>query len=648
MLKKTDYKHIFIGNERIGFSKCYHHELDEDLAEDGAQLILNIEIKSTQIPGEEIANELFEILSNSFFQDLEKDPYTRFEESLKMMNDLILEKESELKVKFLANINVIAAVVAKDTLYISQHGDAEAYLVRKRHVSLLTDGLHDSKTTSKEVFANIANGGVASGDRLVYSTSRLYRYITKMDLAKVFSDNSVAEGLSELSNLVSIDASEMMSVCAVGIVGRLSDGPIAHLNEKKGRKMKLPFADKFAGKFSDNKIVNYLTTKLNDLRFWLNKGSSKDTVLGEWRRLGRDKVLMALILVIVVLVVGIYMVRNQGQKQKYIEDLETTLEQVSEKVNEAETKGTYDKDRAAELLTEAEALAMDVLSSGYLRGSASQYLNAIEEERDYLDNVIRVEDVSLFADLFSKRSTVSALGMVPYQESLYAYEYNGLYEIMLGEVLDPLTISDDEVVVAGGYFEDQDNMVFLTDDGNVIEYDGVIFDFMDTLDGVFHEGVSVVPYSSRIYMLDPDSNQIWKYYRQRDSYSSAEGFNVDADLSDAVSMAIDGYVWVLNSDGTIVKLMSGAKENFQIQREPLTDYSGATKIYTAFESSQLYLLDSANSRVLVFNKDANTGNLVYSTQYVFDELDEIRDIYVAQDESRMYLLTEDSVYYYSY
>ena len=644
MLNNPDYQHLFIGKEKVGFSKCYHSEWDEDLGEDAAQLILNIDIKSTAIPGEDIANELFDVLKNNFFQDLEKDSYSRFEESLKMMNDVVVEKESEYGVKFMANISVIVAAITGDTLLLAQYGDAEAYLVRKRHVSVISDGLQDNNGDGG-LFANIASGGLVPGDRLVYSTARLYRYVTKIDLAKIFSDYGLKESLTELDGFVSMDAADRISVCAIAIP-RGESHVVAEIGpEEKPKKEKVDVYSKFSGAFADNKFIALLSQKFEDLRHFIGSRGA----IGEWQRLGRDKVLLSLVLVVFVLIGGIYLVRNQGQKQKYIDELQASLDLVSDKINEAETKGSYDKSQAADLLDSAEITAMEVLASGYLRASASQYLNSIEEQRDYLDNVIRVDDVTFYADLSEKRSTVSALGLVPYQNSLYAYEYNGLYEMELTSVKDTLTISDEEVVVSGAYFDDQDSILFYTQDGDLIEYDGLVFNFMDSTSGKFGTGVQAVPYSSKVYVLDPKADQIWKYYRQRDAYGSAEAYILDeTDVSSAVSIAIDGSVWLLNSDGTITKFLSGVEEDFNLDRAPLTSFAGATKIYTAFESSQLYVLDPANSRVLVFNKDAKDGDLVYSTQYVFDGLDDIRDVYVAQAENRMYILTGTKVYYYSY
>ncbi|EKD64350.1 MAG: hypothetical protein ACD_51C00021G0007 [uncultured bacterium] len=650
MLKQPEFQHIFIGREKVGFSKCYHAQWDEDLGEDAAQLVLNIDIRSTKIPGSEVADAMFDVFKNNFFQDLEKDPYSRFEESLKMMNNVIAEKESAFGVKFLANVSVIVAAIAGGSLYLSQHGDAEAYLVRKRHVNVISDGLHDANTVNKELFANVASGTVIPGDVLVYSTSRLYRYITKMDLAKVFSDYELGDGLKELSSLVSMELADRISVCGIGIVGggQSDFGSALPLpNEKAASPSRPSLFSKLTDVIGDNKVVNFLSEKLADLKHLFNKGGEQKAT-SEWRRLGRDKVLISLILVVLVLIAGIYLVRNQGQKQKYIEELEAKLATASDNISQAETKGSYDKDAAAELLDQAEEIAMEVLSSGYLRSSASQYLSEIEEQRGYLDNIIKVTSATMVADLSKKRTTVNALGLAPYQESIYAYEYNGLYEIELNEVKDPLTIDDEEVVIDGSYFEDQDTILFYTQDGEVIEYDGMVFSKMDSADGGFKVGVQAEPYSTKLYILDPTNNQIWKYYREREGYGSAEGYNIDADLSNAVAMAIDGAVWVLNNDGTITKLLSGTVTDYNLERAPLSGFEGANKIYTSFESSQLYVLDSAASKVLVFNKDAKDGDLVYSTQYVFDGVGEIKDIYVAQDEGRMYLATATAVWVYEY
>ena len=60
--------------------------------------------------------------------------------------------------------------------------------------------------------------------------------------------------------------------------------------------------------------------------------------------------------------------------------------------------------------------------------------------------------------------------------------------------------------------------------------------------------------------------------------------------------------------------------------------------------SQIYVLDPATSRVLVYYKDDKTGGATYSIQYIFEDLKDIRDIYVDKDTNKMYLMDASKVY----
>ena len=60
-----------------------------------------------------------------------------------------------------------------------------------------------------------------------------------------------------------------------------------------------------------------------------------------------------------------------------------------------------------------------------------------------------------------------------------------MYEIVLDQIQDPLTIDDEESVIAATGFEDRNSLVFLTKSGNLIEYKDGTMSFMDTDDGAF-------------------------------------------------------------------------------------------------------------------------------------------------------------------
>lgn len=681
MVFRIAHEFLMIGKESLGFSKNYYYEWDDGLGGRPSQLFLNFHIDSTEIPGDEIGDEIFEVMKNYFFHGLERSAGDRFEDSLKEVNAVVSKKEEELGVKFIPNMHVIVAAVWGDELYLSQHGEAEAYLGRRRYVSTISEGLSDPKN-KEELFSNIASGELTPGDYLICCSSRLVRHITKTDLGKLIADESDLKGaLSSVNDAVSVDLMDRMNILGILVGERIEEdvveeGPVGAggMREKMsgvlpkiGDALKLHLGKlvpervgKIEGVEDHSEEVREKTKEIledeptpkESLKEVTEKAPANEwmKILQEWRELKRDKILIALVLVVVILIVGIYLVRNQGRKQQLIGDLENSLATVELNINTAKTTGAYDKESAKALLDEAEEIALEVLNSGYLRGKASEYLGDIESQRDLLDNVVRVDEPTVFADFSINNPGMNALGIVPFGDSLYVYEYNQLYRVVLGDIQEPMLIDPDEVVMDAAYFEEDESILFLTKSNRVIEYKDEQFSFVDTDDGAWHSAVDLEIYNNRIYLLDPDLGQIWRYYQQRSGYSGADAYVVDAtiDISDGLSFAIDGFVYVLKDDGELLKLSSGEDSEYTIKNTPTSDLSGTTKIYTEFEMFQVFVLDAAGSRVLMFNKDSRTGNLVYSSQYVLETDEELNDIYADKEVSRLYVVGETKVYEVNY
>jgi len=230
-------------------------------------------------------------------------------------------------------------------------------------------------------------------------------------------------------------------------------------------------------------------------------------------------------------------------------------------------------------------------------------------------------------------------------DRLFVFEYNALYELVLDQVQDPVTLSDTETVIASTQFADRKSLVFLTKSGKLIEYKDGTLSLMDTEEGAFHKGVAIKDWSNRIYLLDPDNNQIWKYaYKASQSrFAAAAAYTAEGQFSMVKDFAIDSNVWVVSTEG-IQKYFGGTKADLIISKMPFSALKEPIKILTSDKMSQIFVLDKDGNRVLVFYKDANTGNLIYSNQYVVDGVGEIRDISVDLNANRMKVLTPTSVY----
>ncbi len=658
MVLRTQYEFLFIGRDEGSFVENYAYDLGE-VSDDGGKIFIDIEIQNNPAEAEVIGETIFDTVRKAFFADLEKGPYERFEDALKSVNRILNQIRDEKISKYIGNLHVIIAAVIGNNLYLTQCGDSEAYLVRRRYCSTISEGLADE--SSKDFFTNIATGVMENGDFVLLSSTRLLRYMTKTDLAKIAAAKNLVVILGELKDFLSAEVLGKIGFIGIDVLeakpefNEKEKGKVmAHLQKEqefehggiKERKVtKVTFTN------ISKKVSGFLGAVKSQLQSFQNqfakgrssKGSGMRFANFDLRNWSKDKILGALILAVILLTVGVWWLRSRAEEQDKINHYSAVLNEVREEISSAETTAQYNPTQAADMLTDAEQKAKDVYNSRYSHAKANELLTAIQNARDKLDGVTHVQP-KVLVDLALKRSNVSALGLLALKENLYAFEYNALYPILLDKLQDPLTIDDTETVIAGSAFEDKNSLLFFTKNGRVLEYQDNHFGSVPSSEGTYHKGVAVKAYGSKFYVLDSAANQIWKYTRRRDKFDVAEAYNVDADLKKGISIAIDGNIYVLNSDGTLLKLLSGSKQNLTIKRSPAKALLNPTKVYTTLDMPQLYILEPAQHRVLMYYKDDKTGGLTYSAQYIFDDLNDIRDFYVDKEGKNMYLLDQSKVY----
>ncbi len=131
-------------------------------------------------------------------------------------------------------------------------------------------------------------------------------------------------------------------------------------------------------------------------------------------------------------------------------------------------------------------------------------------------------------------------------------------------------------------------------------------------------------YGSRLYVLDAAHNRIVRHAAEGSGYGKAQSYMKDGtDLSKAVSIAIDSVVYVLNADGSVVRIAKGSHEDFAVaQADP--PVTAAKRLRTSADAKFLYVLDASPARILKYNKD--TGFLV--AQYVSPSLEGAGDFAV--------------------
>lgn len=655
MALRFESEFIFIGRGDESFLENYSYERADEKPGESGKIFMSLEILNNHGDAEDIGEMLFANFKQKFYAEISGDPYCRFEAALKEINGAIESLKEEKVSRFIGNLNVAVGAIVGDSLLLTVTGDAEVYLVRNRFVSIVSEGL--AQESKGETFVNIASGTLEEEDRIIFSSTRLLRYITKQELGKIFSgaDSTAEQSLMELQDAIMTEILGRSAVTAVLVKHSPDfDRELEEVTEspKMGAQLLkrwMPGSQAFLAKFL-RKMPAVSELRRGAGRFFSSIGSFYSKARGLIGRplptphhdMSREKILVSVIALLALLIGAVFWMRGRGAERRLIEEYQAKLDQVEQLVNEASTQGQFDKAKAAKLLDSAEKEALEVLNSRFLRADAVKKLDAIQANRDALDDVKRVVAPTILADLSQKRPNVSALGLLRLKDKIFSFDYNALFEIVLDAVQDPLPVSDTETIILGTDFPETNAILFLTRTGKLIEYKDSRFASVSTKDGLWKKGVDMKTYNDRLYILDAERNQIWRYIRRRDGFDSAEGINQNADLKGGRALTIDSSIYVLNFDGSVTQLYQGQKQDYPLRKKPLSAMTEPKRIFTTPESNYLYFLEPSKQRVVVFRKDPQNGGAHYLTQYVFSNTGVLRDLLV--EDNRLYVMDEKRVY----
>ena len=140
---------------------------------------------------------------------------------------------------------------------------------------------------------------------------------------------------------------------------------------------------------------------------------------------------------------------------------------------------------------------------------------------------------------------------------------------------------------------------------------------------------SVGSYRGRLYVLDPQAGQIWRYAPRGDTYPEPPERYFETDpsvsLTAATDMAIDGNIYVLCAGGVIHKFLGGELRPFEVQglRGDLTQ-TVALAADPSGNSDVIYVADRGtdycNGRVVALGLDG-TFRAQFCAEGAFDSLE---------------------------
>lgn len=154
---------------------------------------------------------------------------------------------------------------------------------------------------------------------------------------------------------------------------------------------------------------------------------------------------------------------------------------------------------------------------------------------------------------------------------------------------------------------------------------------------------AVDSYEGRLYILGDD--QIERYEPRGHTYPDPPSryFTVPPrkPLSTALDMAIDGSIYILYIDGTILKVLQGEPQPFEVRGVP-----GNFSQVVAFavdpqgNSGVVYVADRGNRRVVVLGPDGE----FWAQYYAAGSFDALEALVVDEAKARMYVISGGKVY----
>lgn len=154
-------------------------------------------------------------------------------------------------------------------------------------------------------------------------------------------------------------------------------------------------------------------------------------------------------------------------------------------------------------------------------------------------------------------------------------------------------------------------------------------------------------YIGNLYFLDTANSQVWRYRPTGDGYANPPEpyFQTAINLSPAIAMAIDGAIWLLHPNGTVLRYFNGVQEPFALDvvDPPVVKAVAIWVNDVDPPDGRIVIGDAGSNRVLVFDKRGRLlGQLMPLNRPGI--LERLRSLTVDETNNYLYLLTDNALY----
>jgi len=669
---------------------------------DHGRLFIMLELPKHKLDQQPYVDQLINEIATYFDTSGQDNPEILLEEVLRQTNQLLPEMRTSVKIhNWLNTIDLAIGIIYNNNVYMAGIGNIYSLLMHNKQITTIM--AKNNNINPNKIFSDIISGELDDGDALIISTDSLFDYISKekvKQLVNHYTPSAAAIKINELLETVpdfvtfnsliikkpsqsdrdinpadikkSIDQEDVIvtdtittdhyqspnnlprTKTVVDLDGLKNVGLIKKTNSFFslialyfktigsififiGQKIKYSWLFLFSSNFRKKKEEQTIDDikKITDKKYyWFQNLNVKKKIA----------IIVLFVLILIFLQSLIFLTQEKADDDKN-EHFNNIVIEIDAKYKEIEAKLIYNDEITAENLL----LEIQDLIAGLQASSPSQQaaIDKMSEKVFYKINEIRhinivsspLEEFGVDASLLNAQDIVQKDGV------FYIYGDNKLYQIKANIFEEIFNFTDEEVIQSMTDWPDKNKVVLSSlNVNNEISY--IIFDLESKkITGNLKQSINntsvkdLVVYGNNLYILDDKNNQIFKYPESGGSFANGQAWlKEELDTSQSSSLSIDGSVYIIDNDGTIQNLLKGALEKFDYHI-PKPNIGAGAIIKTFRDSDYLYIIDPANQRVIILDKEGNIKD-----QYTSQKFDDLKDLAIDPNEKAIYLLNNGHLY----
>ncbi|HWA52318.1 MAG TPA: hypothetical protein VG895_04645 [Patescibacteria group bacterium] len=555
--------------------------------------------------GKEITTRLEEIYINSNSGDI----FNHFKNSVEEILKTFSTPSDSLQ--------IISAAVIGEKIILAGAGNIEGWVKRGESVSKLIDNPNEITAIS---------GNILNGDEFFLGT------------ASVFTKNTYELNDKTLQNsdcLISLKFESIKEESTTAPVQEdLPDIPVPKIAPIPKENIKKPISPvRLALAGIIDRILTILPFPNKEVYV---KSDLNNPVSYKKRKIATGAGAILLLLLFISIIFG----KKQQSKLSLQAQYQPILSSAQHDLDEAQSIASVNNGQARDLILQAKTQVDGLIAKNIKDPEISSLSNNINSALGQIAGIYE-DTPNMYLDLTLLSSNFHGDDIAASDDRMVVLDKNK-------KILESIVIGTSQATpVAGPDVMPDANMVAAYSDRNFVTSSGGIWDIeVESATNIIPPDTSVgnnnliYAYTGNLYLLDKNNSAVWRYAGDGGNFDAKTnwfGDGVKPDLSNVIAWTIDGNIWLLSSDGNILRFSGGNPIDFSLKNpdEPLK----ATDIFTTQDSNYLYILDPGNSRVLVVDKDGN-----YKGEYLNDNIKNATKLVVSETDKKIILLEGSKLY----